>query len=110
VIDVRVSLGEYDDLFLVVGDAEEVNFEVRATLADGSGDYRVTAAFDTGAGGSGAAWLTAKDGQDSLSVAEVTNPYGVETLDPASYDLTLYESSAMETGIDSSAVNVDTPE
>ena len=106
----RVSLGEYDDLYLVVGNEEEVNFEVQATLADGSGDYRVTAALDTDAGGSGAPWLAATDGGDSLSVAEVANPYGIETLDPASYDLALYESSAMETGIDSSAVNVDTPE
>ncbi|WP_436911813.1 DUF7827 domain-containing protein [Halosimplex marinum] len=105
-IDIPISLGEHDELYLVVGDEQLANFEIQAVISDGSGDYDVTAVFDTDAGSSDAAWLRSDDEGDSLSVANVTNPNDIETVEPFSYDLSLYESSAMETELDTGTVSI----
>jgi len=105
-IEIAVALGEYDELHLVVGDEDAVNFEVSAAVGDGTGDGGVTVVFDTDAGGSDATWLRAADGGDPVSVENVVNPNGVETLDPASYDAALYETADGGEAIDVATVAV----
>ena len=107
-IEIPVSLGDYDELHLVFGDEEDVNFEVSATIGDGTGDGGVDVTLDTDAGESGAAWLVAANGSDSVSVTDVANPHDVGTLDPASYDVALYETADESAALDTATVSINT--
>ncbi|MFC7140959.1 BGTF surface domain-containing protein [Halosimplex aquaticum] len=90
--EIAIDMNGTDTARFTVGDAEEVNFEVRGTVTDTDGDGTVTVRFDTGAAHESgpASYLTAA-GDDVIEnrtevdgVDQLLNraPYGLRLGDP----------------------------
>ncbi|QLH84069.1 hypothetical protein [Halosimplex pelagicum] len=105
-VEIPVSTGEFDTLHLVVGDEEEVNFEVAASILDGTGDFAVTVVVDTDAGGSDSAWLTSAADGDTVSITATAAGENLEEMGIASYPLELYESPDRSTRVDSATLSL----
>lgn len=88
-IEIPISLGQFDELYLVVGD-ESVNFIVEAWISDGSRDHNITVILDTGAANTDRPILKPKNPDDRVDIEREEYSSSLRNLEQGNYELTLY--------------------
>lgn len=107
-VEIPVSLGQFDQLYLVVGD-ESVNFVVEAWIADGSGDHNVTVIFDTDAPNSDRPILKPKDASDTVRIEREDYSDSLRNLDAGDYELTLFLNDFKDSKLDVATLVLQEP-
>jgi len=89
-VPVTFDGGTADEAVVVVGNETDVNYELEAVVTDGDGDGEAILYVDTSLAGRGGDTVSTSGG-DSVTVRSETSLD--DTLDPASYGVTLYAGS-----------------
>lgn len=107
-VEISISLGVWDRLYLVVG-SEEVNFVVEAWIRDGSGDHDITVILDTDAPNSDFPILRPKDPDDRVDVQREDYSSDLGNLGSGDYELRLYEDGFQSSEMDVASLVINEP-
>lgn len=108
-VEISISLGVWNRLYLVVGNEEETNFVVEAWIRDGSGDHDITVILDTDAPNSDFPILRPKDPDDRVNITREAYSSDLGNLAAGTYELRLYEDGFQSSEIDVAALSLHEP-